>query len=219
MAPQNQSSQGSSKEMTPERIGQFAWGYTMPLIIEAALANRVFDVLDGGALTLDQLAEKTGASKRGLRGIANSLVSVELLKREGDRYALSPESAAFLVSTRPSFQGGIFKHISRHLMPKWLELSTIVRTGKPAASVNSESGGAQFFEEFVEDIFPMSYRAAQALAKSLGLEKLTQPYRVLDIAAGSGVWGVALAQASPQVRVTAVDWDRVLGVTRRIAQR
>jgi ubiquinone/menaquinone biosynthesis C-methylase UbiE len=42
---------------------------------------------------------------------------------------------------------------------------------------------------------------------------------VLDLAAGSGVWSVALAQASEQVRVTAVDWPGVLDVTRRVAER
>jgi len=33
---------------------------------------------------------------------------------------------------------------------------------------------------------------------------------VLDLAAGSGVWGIALAQKSPLVTVTAVDWPGVL---------
>ncbi len=43
--------------------------------------------------------------------------------------------------------------------------------------------------------------------------------RVLDVAAGSGVWGVALAERSPRVRVTAVDWPQVLDVTLSVARR
>ena len=42
---------------------------------------------------------------------------------------------------------------------------------------------------------------------------------VLDLAAGSGVWGIALAQSSNQVRVTAVDWPGVLPVTRKTVAR
>jgi len=42
---------------------------------------------------------------------------------------------------------------------------------------------------------------------------------VLDLGAGSGVWGIALAQASPHVTVHAVDWPEVLVVTRRVAER
>jgi ubiquinone/menaquinone biosynthesis C-methylase UbiE len=62
----------------------------------------------------------------------------------------------------------------------------------------------------------MSYPAALALARHLDL---TSPVRVLDLAAGSGVWGIALAQSSPQVTVTAVDWPEVIPVTRSTAAR
>src|SRR4029079_12809862 len=128
-----------------------------------------------------------------------------------------PETAAFLVSTKPSFQGGIFKHVSTQLVPKWLTLDEIVRTGKPWRAVN-EIEGAEFFEQFVEDIFPMSYAATQVLADALKLKDAKGPVRVLDIASGSGVWGIGLAQRSSQVRVTAVDWPGVLKVTKRIAE-
>ena len=39
--------------------------------------------------------------------------------------------------------------------------------------------------------------------------------RVLDLAAGSGVWGIAIAQGSKEVRVTAVDWPEVIPITRK----
>ena len=42
---------------------------------------------------------------------------------------------------------------------------------------------------------------------------------VLDLAAGSGVWSIALAQQSPHVRVTAVDWAGVIPVTRKVTAR
>ena len=42
---------------------------------------------------------------------------------------------------------------------------------------------------------------------------------VLDIGAGSGVWGIALAKQSPRVRIRAVDWPLVLEVTKRVAAR
>ena len=125
-----------TKPLIPERIMQFAWGYAIPLAIEAAVRHRVFDVIDeaGGApVSVARLAEKTGASPRGLRMLLNMLASVELLeKRDPDAYALTPESATFLVTTKPSFQGGIFRHVSTQLLPKWMQLSEVVRTGKPA---------------------------------------------------------------------------------------
>ena len=42
---------------------------------------------------------------------------------------------------------------------------------------------------------------------------------MLDIGAGSGVWGIALAHQSPHVTVRAVDWPAVLKVTDKLARR
>jgi 2-polyprenyl-3-methyl-5-hydroxy-6-metoxy-1,4-benzoquinol methylase len=41
----------------------------------------------------------------------------------------------------------------------------------------------------------------------------------LDIGAGSGVWGIALAKQSPLVQVRAVDWPRVLQTTQKVARK
>ena len=206
--------------VTPERIMQFAWGYVPTLVLEAAIRHRVFDVLDSGAnpMTVPEVATATGASVRGLTAIMNVLVGLNFLAKDANEaYSLTPESAAFLVSTKPSFQGGILRHASSQLIPKWLEINEVVATGKPAHSVNQEGDGSEFFKEFVVDIFPMSYPSAQALAKSLNLNG--QPTSVLDLAAGSGVWGIALAQSSPQVTVTAVDWPDVIPTTQKTVAR
>lgn len=205
---------------TPEKIMQYAWGYAPPLIIEAALRNGVFDALENGPQTVAQAAGVTGASERGLTSIMNALIGLQLLTRDvSGAYALTPDSAEFLVSSRAGFLGGFVKHTSRQLIPKWLDLADIVRTGSPSRRVNSEEDGSAFFEEFVSDIFPMSYGSACAAANALGVASATQPVRVLDLAAGSGVWSIALAQHSPMVTVTAVDWPNILEITRKTAAR
>jgi ubiquinone/menaquinone biosynthesis C-methylase UbiE len=209
-----------SSTVTPERILQSVWAFAPPLAIEAAIRHRVFDVLAEKPLSLVDLQQTTGASARGLSAIANLLVGLDLLHHDdAGRYALTAESEAFLVSGRPGFVGGIFRHMSSQLLPKWLHLSEVVGSGKPAATVNSLAEGAPFFAQFVEDIFPLSYPSARHLAQALRLDVSTSPVSVLDLASGSGVWGVALAQASPQVCVRAVDWADVLPVTKRVAQR
>ena len=206
--------------VTPERIMQFAWGYVPPLVLEAAIRNRVFDVLDGGPKTLSEVQTATGASSRGLSAIMNALVGLEFLAKDPQgRYSLTAESTAFLVSGKPSFIGGMIRHGSKDLIPKWLHLNEVVKSGRPERSVNEEGTGAEFFQSFVEDIFPTSYPSAQALAKELNFGEGGQAVRVLDLAAGSGVWGIALAESSPRVRVTAVDWAVVLPVTRKTVEK
>lgn len=201
---------------TPERIMQLAWGYVAPLVMEAAIQHRVFDILDSGPKTIQEVQKASGASERGLTAIMNALVGLNLLaKGPQGRYALTPESSAFLVSTKPAFQGGLIRHCSQHLIPKWLNLNQIVATGEPVKAVNQQAMGSDFFQKFVTDIFPMSYPAAQALARHLNFNGAGRPVRALDLAAGSGVWGIALAQSSEQVHVTAVDWPGVIPITRK----
>lgn len=198
---------------------QFAWGYAPTLIIQAAVQHRVFDLLDESPKTIKELAKKSGASERGLRAIANALVGFNFLSRQGDRYRLTPESAAFLVSTKPGYLGALYHHMSRQILPKWMQLPNVVRSGKPADLVNEPKRGAEFFAQFVEAIFPMSYLPARALAEHLKIAKTKTALSILDIAAGSGVWGIALAEQSPLVSISAVDWPEVLKVTKKVAKQ
>ena len=198
---------------------QLAWGYAPPLILDAALNYRLFDLLEQAPQTIEELAAQSGASVRGLTAILNALVGLEFLMRRGDRYALTPESSAFLVSTKPTYHGGFFRHAIRQVLPNWLHLTESVGTGRPAVAANHQSEGQQFFAEFVEGLFPLSYQAARVLGEHLGIPKATSPVSVLDIGAGSGVWGIALAHQSPRVKVCAVDWPAVLEVTENIARR
>lgn len=209
----------SKKKVTPDRIMQFSWGFAPALGIEAAVKHRIFDLLDKGPLTTDQIAGQTGTSLRGVNAIVDLLVSLQLLQRKGKRVALTPESATFLVSTKASFYGALYRHISEDLLPNWLQLTDIVKTGRPASRVNTHQEGAEFFANFVESLFPLSFPAAIELGKHLRISKARETISVLDIGAGSGVWGISLAKQSPHVRIHAVDWPQVLEVTRRIAAR
>jgi ubiquinone/menaquinone biosynthesis C-methylase UbiE len=199
---------------------QMAWGYAPPLVLEAAIRNRVFDVLDNGPLDIWQIEKETGASARALSAILNLLVGLELVtKDEQGRYGLTPESSTFLVSTKPSFHGGMIRHCSEHLIPRWLHLNDVVATGRPVSAVNQEGDGGAFFHEFVMDIFPLSYAPARVLAEHMAFGETGEPVRVLDLAAGSGVWGIVQAQTSSRVRVTAVDWPEVIPVTMKSVGR
>ena len=72
-----------TKKLTPERLQQFGFAYAPPLIISAAVNNKVFDTLQRGPKTVEQLKKETGGSVRGLRAIMDALVGLELLKAFG----------------------------------------------------------------------------------------------------------------------------------------
>lgn len=209
-----------AKKLTPERLQQLGFGYAPPLIISAAVNNKIFDFLQGGAKTVEQLKKETGADARGLRAIMDALVGLELLKKDRQtRYSLTPESQAFLVSDKPGSLAGFFGSILPVMTSRWLRLTDIVREGRPAVAVNQEAEGTEFFSQLVETIIPMSYPGAQKLADHLKIANAKEQVRVIDLAAGSGIWGIALTQKSPRVRVTAVDWAGMIPTTKRITEK
>src|SRR5215468_4094784 len=127
------------KKLTPERLQQFGFAYAPPLIVSAAVNNKIFDVLQSGPKTVDQVKKETGASQRGLRAIMDSLVGLELLKKDRQsRYSLTRESKAFLISEKPGTLAGFFGAILPLMASRWLQLSDIVRNDRPAVAVNQE---------------------------------------------------------------------------------
>ena len=221
--PRKKSAKGRirrGEQVTPERLMELSFAYAPPLIISAGVSNQVFDSLEDGPKTPEQVAEKTGASARALRILMNALVGLNLLKknRQG-KYSLTPESAAFLLSKNPGTHAGFFGTITPQIISRWLRLSDIVREGRPAVAINQETEGTEFFSQLVENIIPLSYPPAQKLADHLKVAKTKNDIRVLDLAAGSGIWGIALAQQSSALRVTAVDWAGMIPTTKRITQK
>jgi SAM-dependent methyltransferase len=208
------------KQVTPERLQQLGSAYGPPLIIAAAVNNKVFDSLENGPKTVEQVSKATGASRRGLRAIMNALIGLKLLRKDRqNKYSLTSESAAFLVSNKPGSLAAMFGTIVPQLAAKWLPLTEIARNGQPIKSVNDETEGTEFFSQLVETIIPMSYPAAQKLGDHLKFAKAKSEVRVLDLGAGSGIWGIALTQKSPQVRVTALDWPGMIPTTKRITEK
>jgi DNA-binding IclR family transcriptional regulator len=97
-------------QVTPERLLQFGFAYAPPLIIGAAVANRVFDTLANGAESVEEISRETGASVRGLRAIMNALVGLELLKKSGGKYALTPESRRLSDQQQTRHPRRLFQH-------------------------------------------------------------------------------------------------------------
>lgn len=221
--------EATPEKPTPEKLIQLASGFELPLIIGAAVQHRVFDLLEQGPKTLEQVASESGASLRGIRAVMNALIGLKFLRKDDGRYALTPESEAFLVRGKSQFLGILLADMQskwRAAAPAetgrwrmWLDINEVVRAGKPAAPVNLEQHGSKYFKGFVEALFGSHYGAARTLAKALGIAHKEKPVRVLDLAAGSGVWGIALARESPRVTVTAVDWPSVLEISTTMARR
>jgi ubiquinone/menaquinone biosynthesis C-methylase UbiE len=95
----------------------------------------------------------------------------------------------------------------------------VVRSGRPVEAVDKEERGREFFPRLVAAIFPMSFGAARATFTALPKNTNNRIKNILDVAAGSGAWSLAFAEALPDARVTVIDYPEVTLITRQFAER
>jgi hypothetical protein len=198
---------------TPELIFGTLFSYQRTAALKAAVDLEIFTVLDPGAATAAEIAQRCAASERGTRILCDYLVISGLLSKTADRYALTPESAAFLSKKSPAYLGTICNFlVSPEIMRNFEDLGGIVRRGSVSPQGNTVAGREQaHWVTFAQAMVPMMMPAAMAIADVLNIAG-AGPIKILDIAAGHGMFGIVLAQRNPQAEVIALDWPGVLAV-------
>ncbi len=182
--------------------------------MQASVDIGLFSAIGAGSSTVPAIAKTCAASPKGVRVLCDFWTVQGLLLKSGDAYRLTPESAMFLDRASPAYIGGVMGFLNGPITPFFGRLTQVVRHGgcETAGSVESEYDG---WIPFAEEMGAMMFPSAQAIAKLLG----PVSGRVLDVAAGHGLFGIVLAQHNPGVSVTALDWPKVLDVASRHAAR
>jgi ubiquinone/menaquinone biosynthesis C-methylase UbiE len=199
-----------------------AWGFASTSVLATALELGVFTQVANGKTSPKDLAAATGASRRGLDMLLDALVGLGLLAREGSGetsgFRLAPDAEVFLVQGRPGYMGDFIQFHARMPQEDWSKLTQCVKTGSPVVAVDRPAEGIALWHKLVDSLFALGYPAARELGKEIVRARPQGPIAVLDVAAGSGVWGIGVAETDPRVHVTALDLEGTLEHTRRFVQ-
>jgi hypothetical protein len=209
----------SAAPVTPERIYQLGWGFAATQALVTAIELDLFGAIAGGARDVHALAAKLGASERGVRMVVDAMAGFGLVTKGPGGLALAPDAAMFLVRSSPAFVGDFLVLHGRELADRWRGLTDCVRTGRPVTALDRPEEGIPFWKKLVDGLFPVGFAAAQVAGKELARRHPTGELRLLDVAAGSGVWGFGAALAEPRVRVTTQDLPETLEHARAWAAR
>jgi 2-polyprenyl-3-methyl-5-hydroxy-6-metoxy-1,4-benzoquinol methylase len=209
----------STSEPSLELLWDSFTAYQRTAALKAAIEHDVFSEIAAGATTVEALAERTHAAPRGLRPLLGRLVADGFLQRTGDRYALSPTSAAFLDRNAPSYVGSAIEFIaSERIVDAFTRLTEAVRRGGTAVPEDGTlSAENPVWVQFARSMAPIAGMSGLLLANLLEIEQ-AGPMKVLDVAAGHGMFGIVLARLNPRVEVAAVDWRNVLAVAEEHAR-
>lgn len=203
--------------MNPAPIFECFTAYQKTAAMQASVDIGLFSAIGKGSATAAEIAKACSASAKGVRVLCDYWTVNGLLVKSGDTYALTPETAMFLDKASPAYLGGVMGFLNGPITPFFAKLTESVRRGgvSGSGSVETEYDG---WIPFAEQMGAMMFPTAQGIAGLLGKSGPISG-RVLDVAAGHGLFGIVLAQQNPGAKVTALDWPKVVEVARRNAER
>lgn len=213
---------GNSAEgsLNPGLVLDMLQAHQRTAALKAAIDLDVFRAVGEGPGDVASIARHYAASERGIRILCDFLTIYGVRDKEGGRYRHTPTSAAFLDPCSPSSLASIAKFLGNEaIRDPYEHLAEIVRTGRTILRgdgfVEPEN---PIWVQFAESMAPMMGPMAAPLG-ALVLEGHAGPVRVLDIAAGHGLFGIEIAKQNPQSRVTGLDWAPVLRVALNNARK
>ena len=197
---------------SPDLFFATANAYQQTAALRTAIELELFTAIAGGAHTALAIAATCRASERGTRILCDYLTIMGFLTKTSDSYQLTPDTAVFLNTTSPAYLGGAMAFLgSVELVHLFDDLTGTVRRGSIAKEESTVADENPVWQNFARAMMPMMMMPAQAIADILNVA-VAGPIKVLDIAAGHGIFGIAIAQRNAQAEVVAVDWAGVLTV-------
>lgn len=203
--------------VTPERIMQIGLGFWGSKVLLSAVEIGLFSELGEGPLSISELSTRLNLHSRSSRDFLDTLVSLGLLHREGDRYSNTAETDQFLVNGKLSYIGGILEMANERLYPFWGSLTEGLRTGLPQNEM--KTGGAGLFEAiygdgerlrlFLQAMTGLSMGASRAIAEKFPWNEYKT---VVDVGGAQGGLLVQLCLAHPHLKGTNFDLAEVAPV-------
>lgn len=204
----------------PELFWQTLTGFQHTAALKAAIDLDVFTAINETDGTAAGVAKAVGAAERGVRILCDTLTVLGFLVKSGNKYMLTESSALFLNRKSPAYLGSIADFILSPIQRRGFDdLTNAVRKGgstvEDEGSLEPES---PMWVTFAKAMIPMTMAPAQMIAERVGFESSRQ-IKVLDVAAGHGMYGITVALHFPDASVYALDWPNVLTVATENAQK
>ncbi|MGH9428105.1 MAG: methyltransferase [Terriglobia bacterium] len=213
-------SSSPAQQPSPQLFFQTINAYQRTEGLKAAIELETFTAIGEGNATAPEIAKRCGTSERGMRILCDFLCTMGFLSKDGSRYNLTPDSATFLDKRSPAYLGGTIEFISTEkLTDNFKNFAEVVRKG---GSLDAEGGTVApenpIWVKFARGMAPMMAMPAQLMAELVD-SSADRKLKILDIAAGHGLFGIAFAKNNNQAEIVALDWPKVVEVATENAQK
>jgi hypothetical protein len=195
----------------PAAIFEAATAFWRSAALFAACDLGVFDRLAGRPATAPELAERLGASQRGVGALLDSCVSLELLEKEGSAYRNSETAERYLTSESPDSLLTAME-LQARTFPLWGRLPEAVREGRPVVPPSSMVGGdAELTRHLIVGMHQRALVMARPLVEGVDLRDRSV---LADVGGGAGSFSIVLAREYPGLTSRVMDLPPVLEIAR-----
>ena len=213
-------STSAAQQPSPQLFFQTINAHQRTEALKAAIELEVFTAIGEGNTTAADIAKRCQTSERGTRILCDFLTIHGMLTKQDGQYGLTLDSATFLDKRSPAYLGSAVEFLCSPMLTEGSKhIAEAVRKGGTAMEGEGTIGPEHpVWVKFARGMAPMMAMPAQLISQLVdptGDRKL----KILDIAAGHGLYGIAFAKKNPQADITAVDWQAVLEVAQDNAQR
>lgn len=208
-----------TQNLNPQGVFTAVWAYQQTRALEAGLKLDLFTAIGADAVTAEEAANRIAASTKGTRILCDFLAIHGLLSKEDGVYSLTPEASAFLVRSSPAYLGAALDFmLSPMLVDSFDNLAEIVRKGGTLMDgAGTVEPNHPIWVDFARGMAAIMSHPARFMAELVELPK-DSSFRILDVAAGHGLFGIEFAKQYPLAEIVALDWPNVLEVARQNAR-
>src|SRR5882757_444618 len=200
----------ASASPSPQLFFDTISAYQRTEALKSAIELDLFTAIGDGHNTAASLGKHLEAAERGVRILADYLTMVGFLTKQGSNYALTPDSAIFLNRNSPACLNSAVRFLGSPIFADHFKnLTAAIRKGGTVVEKDgSIAPDHPMWVDFARGMAPMMQLPAQMIAQILNAEE-GKEWKVLDIAAGHGTFGISIAKENPNAKITAVDWKNV----------
>lgn len=209
-----------AQQPSPQLFFQTINAHQRTEALKAAIELEVFTAIGEGNSTPAQIAKRCQTSEKGTRILCDFLTIMEMLTKKDGQYGLTLDSATFLDKRSPAYIGGATEFMTSSLLTEGSKYMTeAVRKGGTALEDDGTIGPENpVWVKFAQAMAPLMAMPSQLITKLVD-PKADRKLKVLDVAAGHGLFGIAFATNNKQAEITALDWKAVLEVAKDHAQK